>query len=218
MPNKVRFSEFDEREVGLSKLEVRDLIDVLFRGNDVSITVYGEMTAENKTARGLCTYNEMFNTIDIHLSPARIKKSFNGNAPCGGNRQSISYKMAIAAVLAHELQHANQYQIHSSSHSSFFGKKKSKYRTRACEMEARNFADENTEVIAGVLGVKLPKTPFKIQMPDELQLIIETFLEASGSFVEMADITDELRLCGLNNAVNVTKVRSELQKSGLKIT
>jgi len=213
MSNNIKFSDFDEHEVGLTKTEVKDLVDVLYRGTDGIFTIHGEMLkGEKKTVRGLCVMDVFFGVIDIYIAPDRIAKSFAKGISIGGNKPALSYKTAVAAVLAHELQHANQYLVHDVKSSAFFGKTRSKYRARASEREARNFADENASIIAEVIGIHVSKPEVKDIAPDELIQVAESLSGTNG--ITMSDIVEELRLSGLNNAVNFTIVKNILIKSG----
>lgn len=213
MPNRIVFSEFNDRLVGLTKTEVKDLVDVLFRTGDGSFIIHGYMrVGEKPTIRGLCVSDNFFGQVEIYLAPDRIVKSYHEGRPVGGNRPALSPKMAVAAVLAHELQHANQYKVHSSTHSSFFGKKRSKYRARASEREARNFADENVEVIAQVLGVELPKKKSEPVQVDTIEMVAQLLADVGD--VEVVDIVEELRGIGMNNAANVARVKELLILSG----
>jgi len=213
MANRIVFSEFNERLVGLTKTEVKDLVDVLYRTGDGNFVIHGHMRAGEKPAiRGLCVGDNLFGSVEIYIAPERIVKSYHEGRPVGGNRPALSQKMAVAAVLAHELQHANQYRVHNSTHSSFFGKKRSKYRARASEREARNFADENVEVIARVLGVELPKKKCAAVQIDNVEMIAKWLADVGD--VEVVDIVEELRSIGMNNAANVAKVKELLILSG----
>lgn len=212
MPNRIVFSEFNERLVGLTKTEVKDLVDVLYRTADGNFIIHGVMRpGEKPTIRGLCVSDSFFGSVEIYLAPDRIVKSYHEGRPVGGNRPALSPKLAVAAVLAHELQHANQYRVHSSTHSSFFGKKRSKYRARASEREARNFADEHVGIIAHVLGIELPRKSEPVQV-DTIEMVAHWLADVGE--VGIVDIVEELRGIGMNNAANVAKVKELLILSG----
>ena len=215
MANSVSFVDFSESDTGLSKTEVKDLIDVLFRPGDGIFTIYGAMRkGEKKGTRGLCVYNAFFDTVDIYLAPDSIMHSFNRGVASGGNQKNKSYRAAMGAVLAHELQHANQYRVHKGSHSSFFGKVKSKYRARASEREARNFADENADIIAKVLQLKT-KTIKDVPDTDSVEDVAASLVDAGT--VSIQDIVDELKLSRINNSANVKLVREILKKKKVKV-
>ena len=212
MGNTVRFLDWNIREVGLTRQEAGDLVDVLFRFDGSNFTLCGKMRPGENGPRGLHVYNDLGREHLIYLDPGAIESSFRAGIPVGGNRPASSYKMAVAKVLAHELQHANQHRLHAVGHSSFYGSSRSRYRTRACEREAREFADENVDVIARVLGVEPEKgKEARHSVPvDELEQVVENLRGVDD--VTTADIVEELRLSGLNNAVNVGRVRAALER------
>lgn len=219
MANTVKVCNYNPNLGLLSEQEIRDLVDVLFRGGR-SFYVYGSMH-ESKAKPGPSGRKtlglHMFHTItdehEIYLDPIGIIETFEMSRPTGGNRIAPTPEMAMGMVLAHEIQHANQTIVHSTHPTAFYGRKRSRYRTRACEREARMFADDSVPLIAGVLGVEMQKEQLVEVPPDELELLADCLAEADE--ITTVDIVEELRQSGLNNAVNVFKVKALLEDRGV---
>lgn len=191
------------------------MVDIFYRG-DGSITISGTMRkGEKKTYLGLCVYSSFFGTTEIYIDSKKIREVQMEGRRTGGNRVSPSPRIAIGMVLAHELQHANQHLIHDSSHSSFFGKDRSRYLTRSSEMEARQFADDNVRIISEILNEKLKNEIRNNPSVDEIKQVAESLAECDS--VSVGDIVEELRLSGLNNAVNVSKVKELLADMGVQL-
>ena len=215
MPNKVEFFSYNSHLL-LSKTEVGDIVDSLFRGED-SFYIYGSMRPDRKSrpTLGLHVAGMLNVGHEIYLAPEKIKECFVRGVACGGNRKAPNIKLAMAMVLAHEIQHANQSIVHATHPTSFYGKVRSKYRARPCEREARTFADESLFVLAGILNIEVEKDK-QIHIPeDEVMLVAECLSEADSICV--SDIVNELRQSGLNNAVNVGKVKNYLVDWGVEL-
>lgn len=213
MASNILFTNWDEQRCYLLRENVRDLADLFIRFDNKTIYFHGYMREDRlknkkKMTLGLHSYDPLFDRHDIYIDPQKIEFCFGSKMRTGGNRIAPDIHIAVGMVLAHEMQHANQY-IHHNGQLSFFGKKKSKYKTRPCEREARSFADENVQVIANVLGISISKEKLIDVPQDELSLIADCLSESDE--VTVTDIVDELRQSGLNNAVNVMKVKSLLQ-------
>lgn len=208
MANTISFFDFDESLVHLSKTEVQDLIDALFR-DDAHFRIYGKMRKDRKSkpTLGLHVYDAITDSHEIYLSPEKIEACFNMKTRAGGNIVAPHLKIAMGMVVAHEVQHANQHLVHGDE-KSFFGKKRSRYRSRPCEREARNIADESIHIIAGIVGVELLHEKFEKIPDDEVESVAECFLDWDD--VSTQDIVEELRNSGINNAVNVMKVKKFL--------
>lgn len=210
--NKVEFQSYSQADTGLSKTNVVDLIDSLYRG-DSRFIFYGVMRSDrrSKPTLGLHVYSEMCpNVHEIYIAPDKIRNAFSTNRPTGGNKVAYDARVAVGMVIAHEVQHANQTHLHVGSHKNFYGKERSRYRTRPCEMEARQFADDNIGVISGILGFEIPKTFVPTQPNfDELELVAECLAESD--IITVPDIVSELKLSGMNNAVNVMNVKRILE-------
>jgi hypothetical protein len=151
----------------------------------------------------------------ISLIVDNLEKYFAKGSPLGGNVCSPSLQVSAAMVLAHELQHANQVKMHAAS-SAFYDDHK--YIDRACEREARNFADEKFGEICVYYGIETPLKKQVIRPTDEqseLEAIKDLLLECHS--VTMDDVKDELRASKLLNPKNVKNIISDLRLAGVKI-
>lgn len=218
--NRVWFFDWPRHGV-LGQHEAEDLVNVLFRF-DGTFHLHGMMRADRRfrPTLGLHSYDEIGSRHDVYLSSEKIESCFAEGRPCGGNVRAPSLRVAYGMVLAHEIQHANQHRVHDSAHATFFGKRRSKYRVRPCEREARLFADDSVRAIAGVLGEELPSSPLVVIPADELTQVVESM--ASGSLydegqVSMGELVAELRRSGINNAASVSRARELLADQGITV-
>lgn len=211
MANHILLDNYMAQHGRLLSGQVKDLIDVLFRGDDRTVRIHSYMHESRlrKPTLGLHMYSPFFREHDIYLAPEKIKSCFEEGRSPAGNKKAPDLKIAVGMVLAHELMHANQAIIHTGHPESFYGKKRSRYRMRPCEREARAFADESIPVIAGVLGIELKKEQLVDVPEDEVQLVAECLAETDE--VSIQDIVEELRQSGLNNIVNLQKVKTLLE-------
>lgn len=216
MPNRVDFYSYNPLETLMSYTEVKDVIDSLFRGES-NFSIYGSMRHDrkNRPTLGLHVSGVLFSGHEIYLAPHKIKACFERGSTCGGNRKAPNLKIAMGMVLAHEIQHANQSLIHEDHPSSFYGKERSRYRTRPCEREARSAADESIPILAGIFNIELFKEKIEEVPQDELYLIAECLAEADE--ISTKDIVEELRFSGLNNGINVMKIKSLLSQWDVSI-
>lgn len=211
----ISFQEWDYRCL-LTHQEVKDLAEIFFRFDD-NIIFHGKMkegVKDKKSVRGLHSYTG--GSHHIYFAWDLIKLSHKTKRAIGGNVAVANLRVLCGMVLAHEVQHANQHHVHEEKHKSFW-KRHGRYATRPSEREARNFADNNIDVIAGVLGVSLvgrdrSKT---IVADQEIIDVAESFVGAEK--VAVRDIVDELRLSKMNNPINVEKVRDILEEMGVEV-
>lgn len=211
----IKFKTFDDCELYISRQHARDIVDVLSKVQDPDLTIHGKMEREHARRPTLGLHvNEIDGSHSIYLDPRKIYRATTMGLRAGGNRPVKNGSLAIAAVLAHEIQHMNQSVLHDDTFRKFYGSKRSKYKTRPCEVEARNFADANLHVLAGIIGVKFEKNESVFVPQSEVDDVIECFLEGEEK-VSVQDIVDELRLSGVNNVVNVKKVKDALAPYGL---
>ncbi|MFA5750440.1 MAG: hypothetical protein WC895_04455 [Candidatus Shapirobacteria bacterium] len=215
MAHSIKLVNTDKLEKHLSKQEICDLVDVLYRWRDSAFVILETNTPHIKGSRGVHMYDPITKAHTIQLCYENIIKSLNRGHSIGGNKKAKDAKIAIAFVIAHELQHANQDEMHRPN-EIFYTKKK--YSKRACEQEARLFVDNNENVILNVLGYdsnvrERSNVVDKVDTLNELQTIAECFIECLE--VDVKDIVEELRSSGLNNSKNVTYVRKMLEESGV---
>lgn len=204
--SSVIFIDYEYPRCILTKEQVVDLIETMSRHDSIFV-VNGKMTKrENSYCMGMHVYDEMLDSHQIFINPELVKKSFESSLKTGGNVIAPQLRVAMGMVIAHEVQHANQHRLHSMTDKSFFGKKRSRYESRPCEREARQFADESIDLISSVLGIATnanarAETCSSFELTD-----IARNLSCSES-VNTCDIISELKLSGINNATNVEKVR-----------
>lgn len=220
MASTVQIHDYNPSRMFVTEQEIKDLVDLLFRG-DRSFHIHGVMhesrAKPNPSGRktlGLHMYNVITEEHDIYLDPTGIIETFEQGRPTGGNIVAPTPEMAVGMVLAHEIQHANQTIVHSSHPTAFYGHKRSRYRTRPAEREARIFADDNIQLIAAVLLVEIKQEDRLLEIPpDEFELLADCLAESDE--ITTLDIVEELRQSGLNNAANVFKMKELLQERGV---
>lgn len=213
MAFSISFQDYDERSVGLTKQEVRDLVELFYRG-DCPVTINGAMKAGSKKRfLGLCSYNDLFKTINIYLCPKQIRADFgSGSKPGGiggGTKKIRDFRCNVASILAHEVQHANQYSVHNPNSTVFFGTSRSDYMSRACERDARMFADDMSETIHRVLQVALPPKEEEREMAPLEPIALD--LAAMDEEPTIDDLREELRSVGMNNPVAMSKLREMIR-------
>jgi hypothetical protein len=222
----------------LTEQEAHDLVDVMYRHRDNRFQIIAaqkpsDLGVKVVKVRGQHRFNFLRNRHEINLFRGNLVEAFEEKARCGGNGPAPSLRMAAAMVLSHELQHANQFIEHGSKDRTFYGTKHGrgflegrdvqiKYDKRPAEQDARRYVDENLDVIASVLGVEAPPRLLQVSGPDdhgdhggELDEITALFEELSE--VSVKDIAEELRASGINNPVNVGRVKERLKLLGVQI-
>lgn len=220
MAHTVQFEGWDRVRQLINEQQAKDLIDLLFRGEDGNFVLHGHLPdgISRKKSEGLAGRHlvEMDGTHRIHLVPENIRSRCAKEDTIGGNRKIKDPQLGAGLVLAHELQHANQSLIHKGN-SSFWGRKAfQRYYSRACEREARGFADDNYALVAGTLGLQLPRGGLKVDHTEaELEDIWCCLSECDE--VSLRDIVEELRESGLNNPENVRRTRERLDSAGVRV-
>lgn len=196
----------------LSQGEVRDLIEMLYRWGDAKFVVRTD--EGEKKFRGQCK-SRMDGRYTITLVRKNIERDFYQKMCVGGNIPAPTLKVAAALVLAHELQHANQHKIHAKNQSFWSAHR---YMNRACEREARQFADEKMGEICAYFGVSAPvrqRAAANGGQTEEARAIAELLGECSE--VTMDDIREELRASKILNPANVAVVVRALREIGIEI-
>ena len=199
--------------------EIRDMVSLFYENESGHVSVYGRMKSDvrdKRRTRGLCV-TEQPGVHEIFMNFDLIKESWKKKEGTGGTLWVPDLKIAAGMVLAHEVQHANQYLHHEGGRNSFFGKRRSRYKTRPSEVEARRFADEKINEIAAVLDVKLEMSSVHrvSDLDAELECIIDDLCEFEE--LEMSDLIEELRDAGMYNSINLNEVRKRLVNSGVVI-
>jgi len=188
----------------LREQEYRDIFESLYRGNPRTGTISITVTKLPGKMRGLHTFTasgEHQIKIDVH----KIMGDFATGEAIGGNSPAPTLRMAVGLVLAHETQHANQILLHNG-HEKFFNSRR--YRTRGCEAEAREFADNNSGVVAQVLSEHVNH---EIKSDDQSSDCVEDFFRAVEDAQDMSidEVIEVLRGLGKNNPIDLDRVMSD---------
>jgi hypothetical protein len=219
MANRVTFEAFGTFQSFISRAEVEDLIGVLYRGpEDKRFSVIGQLApGTKKTTLANCVFLSYENTHVIRMDLRKISAAL-GHGNMGGNRPAPTLRMALAMVLAHEIQHANQ-AVNPFNHRTSHSKPFQSYHGRAQEIDARRSVDENIEVIARVMNEKAPYNAVKVAEVEpetvDLKPIVDDLCECETLTVE--DLNEELRSIGASNPKNLQALRAKLEKKGVQI-
>lgn len=194
--------------------EIKDIVDVMYRWSDASFLIEISGKKGKGGVRGLHQLNSINNAHMITLFVNNIISSVDRKRRVGGNFPAKDIRTGIAMVLTHEVQHANQARLHGSN-EIFYTKKV--YASRPCEVEARNFVDENMHIINSVLcttnhSAHLHKGEH-IPLADEIKDVAALF-ECCDD-VSIGDIVCELRNSGINNAKNLQSIVKSLNDNGI---
>lgn len=213
MAHIVTFEDFGGFQL-LSQQDVIDLIDLFYRWGDARFHVIGHDKHPNR--RGSHIYNGMTRTHVITLSRNNIEDGVRSAGRMGGNTKAPDSRAGAAMVLAHELQHANQSQLHT--HNEVFYTVK-RYNRRPCERDARSFVDDNMDVIMDFLGRERPVAVKRASAMESLVNPVGEVTDLLGECEEVSveDIGDELRRMGANNPKNVLSVKKALSDRGVRI-
>lgn len=196
----------------LTKQQVKEIIELFFNGTDTKFCVMtGSGKASSRSARGVHIYNLLGGYHEIYLNTPLIINHYSRRLPMGGNRVAVSVQHAAALVLCHEVQHANQTLKHRSEHEFYKGK----YRARACEREAREFADKNYDMLAAFVGKQIVKHRSGDYVPCDMGRLIESLKEAGT--VTFDDVREGLRLTDSNNAKSFEVLVSSLREAGVRV-
>jgi len=210
--HNIRFKKFDDNFSGvIDRQDVRDTINLLFNGPDSEFLIVGY--DEKKGRRGSC--HLMLWGYMITLDLPTIKKHMENGMVVGGNTTHKDIRTAVLSVLAHELQHANQFCTHGTN-SKIWTTGRS-YLGRPSEIEARSFADDSSNIIEIMLGIKSSLIKEEKKYEDVTGEIASIFLEQKED-VTFSDIISELKIAGANNPVNVGKIVHTLIEAGKKVT
>lgn len=150
------FRETEALERILTRQQVADIIDLVYRGRDGNFIVYGVPCTMSGTRGhiGTCSSGrtpELGLVHQIWIAAEKIIRfDKKGKIPGGGSKTPIDIVHGTALVLVHEVQHANQSIDHLPGHALYQGS----YRKRPCEVDARRRADEMYHEIAVYLGLR----------------------------------------------------------------
>lgn len=222
MAHNIKFVDFQGFDL-LSTLQVKELIEMFYRGGDTNFVISTD-DFKGKSTMGNASYDGFTKTHTIKLCQRNITKFFNLTGQSGGDLKAPSVKAAAASVLTHELQHCNQNLIHKGN-GIFWGRlggtnikgqpRMKRYRGRACEREARAYADEKLNEVCAYFGLPFAarRAENRTEDHEELDDVIDLLMEVDGP--TMDDIKDELRASGLLRPNNVMIVKKELAEQGV---
>ena len=223
MAHNIKFIDFEDSI--LTEEQVIDFIEMYYRFGDATF----EIIISNKSGKtcGNHIYHPWERRHVITLFPRALRYVISRNMSIGGNHKFTDEKIAMAAVLTHELQHANQAAYHKHG-SSFYGHlpgvteggkgRMRQYHNRACERDARAFVDDRTNEIYAYFSATPPMRRFVTAMgkdQDELSAVADVLGECSD--VTMDDVKDELRASKMLTPTNVSLVIQKLQSRGIEV-
>jgi hypothetical protein len=208
----------------LSKEEIKDMLELFYRGGDRNFVIIAKKS-DPKFA-GQADHDFFSNTSVITLVEKNIRAAHAMKHSCGANFPHSNIKVLAATTLAHEVQHINQMILHKRT-GKFFGHlggtnakgqwRMQHYGNRACETDARAFADEKLSEICAYFNVECPKRErVATNNENELDDIIDVFSACDS--VSMDDIKEELRSSKILSPSNVAFVKTELATLGITVT
>jgi hypothetical protein len=210
MDHSIHFKDFGR--FILDEHEVQDFIEMFYRWGPAKFTV--QTDEKEKVFRGQC-HTDMGGHHLITVVRKNIERDFHYKQRIGGNFVAPTLKVAAGAVLAHELQHANQSKLHKFTEGFF---QSHRYWNRACERDARQFADEHLAEICAYFGVDAPVRRKGQTIADASQEALSVAgLLSECSQVTMEDIRDELRASKALTPSNVAIVIESLQAQGFDL-
>lgn len=221
MAHNIKFVDFQGFDL-LNTLQIKELIEMFYRGGDTNFII----TTNEKEPKNLghASYCGFSRTHTVMLCKKNIKKYFALTGQSGGDLKAPDLKVAAASVLLHELQHCNQNLIHKGN-GIFWGQlggyqsdgkpRMKRYRGRACEREARAFADDKLNELCAYFGLPpcARRAENRAEDHEELDAVIDLLMEIDNP--TMDDIKDELRASGLLRPNNVMIVKKELAEHSL---
>lgn len=222
MAHNIKFLDFQGFDL-LSTLQIKELIEMFYRGGDVNFVITTE-EFKGKNTLADASYDGFSKTHTIRLCKRNITKFFNLTGQSGGDLKAPTIKVAAASVLLHELQHCNQNLLHKGN-GIFWGKmgglredgkpRMKQYRGRACEREARMFADDHLNELCAYFNLPPAgrRAENRAEDHEELDDVIDLLAEIDNP--TMDDIRDELRASGLLRPSNVMIVKKELATMGV---
>lgn len=227
MAHRIEIVGLENMDGLLTEQAVRDTINLYYRWGDARFKVIcfrniPEMRRFHNDprvkpgVRGEHRWNAFDRLHTISLVRNNIEKAFKEKNAAGGNLPPPALVAAPVMVLTHEIQHANQTQLHPSSPDSSFWNEH-RYMNRACEREARAFVDEHLDEICAYFSLPPVRDRRKVRtgVEQELEDIVDLLCECTE--VTMDDVREELRASKILNPKNVTRVLELLGQNGFDI-
>jgi hypothetical protein len=203
----------------LDEQTVTDFISMFYRGDDcrwrIEFVTTQEIREEGGVGRDLKFNGRILfqgviaevPNFRIQFNTTNLSRIIAEGKTCAGNKshKTSDKRITAATVLAHELQHANQYGSHNQG-DKFFNSRG--YWNRACERDARLFVDEHINEIFTYFGAEPPpmnkRSGTNEAMEEELLNVVDIPSEVSD--VTKEDIKDELRASKILNPKNFMRV------------
>jgi hypothetical protein len=208
-----KFYSWWDSGVKLTKEEVQDIVDLLFRG-DAPFFIYGVMAKDaKKGTRG--RHEFLGNCHVVHLDGRAIVQDVSEGLPVGGTIYVPDPRLGTAMVLAHEVQHANQHLDHARADKSFWGNKRSRYMNRASERDARMFADQNMRVLAEILGIPLQREQENFETVGRALKPLWEILTETDEIISRDDLLKEMRVLGIGDERSYAAGLKMFEASGL---
>lgn len=218
MAHSIRFTYTNPQTANniLSQDEVKDLIEMFYRWDDAKFNIVFDK--KHKRWRGTAQWLGIERTHEIVLYVENIKRDFKEQNIVGGSQKPVTEKMAMAMVLAHELQHCNQVPLHrQDNNTSFYSGHQ--YWNLASEREARGFVDEKLNEMCAYFGLppQMRDQVSRIEEDSSPELDDVITLLAECDEVSPEDVNDELRASGILKPNNVAIVRRALAGLGIEV-
>lgn len=220
------FEGWENVEGLISRSEVQDFVEMFYRWEGTKFTFFGASTPADlrkkfndkriKTGlRGECRIFMPERRIHITLVDSTIRNGFTSKTQLGGNLLAPTLNVGAAMVLAHELEHANQFRTHKPT-SGFFNEHR--YINKASEREARRFADEKLREICAYFSVPYEVAAARVD-PEEEESEIDGVISLLSECTEvtMDDVREELRASRILNPANVQEVVRRLKDEGIVV-
>lgn len=226
MAHQYQFEDAESTKSILSRDEIIDFIEMFYRWGDSTFNII--ISDKGGNTCGNHIYNAFAKRHSITLFPKALRNVIDKKRSIGGNHKFENEKIGMAAVLTHELQHANQAAFHKHE-GIFYGNtgkltptgksQKKQYQYRACEREARAFVDDHTNEIYAYFAAPPPMRRLVTVVgkdQDELVAVADVLCEVSDPTVD--DIRDELRASKQLNPTNYAAVVKILTDRGIKVS
>ena len=218
MAPTVSFLDYDENFSDVfTRDDVRDIIELFYRydGNFRIVGSIKQKKGKKRKMAGEHVFDPLMNEHVVSLSREVIEMTLKWKLRLGGNGVPENMKMAVAMVLTHEIQHANQTRTHDADEKFY---KTRVYNKRPCERDARSFVDKNMSILSEFIGCKKQglERNKHLRAAEEVPDIISLF--DGFDRVSIHDIKEELRISGIDNPKNVERVVKDLKEKGVDIS
>lgn len=204
----------------IDRREIVEFVELFYPGSSPGVILIDVVDrAGHDGRRGECATSPSGRVHEITLFWKSIAKSASLNQVIGGNiTKSRDLRTTAFFVLAHEIRHAFQAELHWNREKFFV---KRGYMSRPCEVDARRYVDENYQSICEYLNV--PADPSSIGKSsgqpeakrDPLDEIVELFA-GSGSITD-TELQFALADVGMNNPITQAEAAALLAEEGVSV-